>query len=554
MLVILDPVAATQITVHNSLEKHPSTRDYVYPLVGEKNLVTLEGKEWKMWRGIFNPGFASNHLMSLVGGMVLDTVRFTEILSDHAAKGDVFKLEDAAMRLTVDIIGNVVLDMPLQAQTSENDLVKAFRDQLHWMPLPNDINFFRVYNPMKWIVHRANTRIMNQYLDQLLEQRFADRQQEKRFNSKRSKPIIDLALDTYLKETGQSDGSALPRKFKQSAIDQFKTFLFAGHDTTSSTACYIIHLLSMHPAVMEKVRKEHNELYGCDTQKAAEAITNDPHSLNRLPYTMAVLKEVLRLFPPISTVRRGDPNIPIHFNGRRFPTDGFMVWPAASGIQRRPELWPDAEKFIPERFLAKEGDPLCPPKGAWRPFEYGPRNCIGQELAYIELKIFMVLTLRDFDIRPAYEEQDKLDGKDRKVPGGSVEADDPTVLHGLAREVFEETGLRLTRFMRLVGEDTRGTASQEDKTVSKPGDPKRLKLGFEIEVSEIGVLETDTNERDVERYLRSVPVDLDPHEHQDHAWVTEEEVKAFYENGVGRPIVSKDRAGEMLEAFRLRRL
>ena len=415
MLIILDPVAATQITVHNSLEKHSTTKDYVYPLVGEKNLVTLEGKEWKMWRGIFNPGFASSHLMSLVGGMVLDTLRFAEILSDHAAKGDVFKLEDAAMRLTVDIIGNVVLDMPLQAQTSENNLVKAFRDQLHWMPLPNDINLFRVYNPMKWIVYRANTRIMNRYLDQLLEKRFADRQQEIKSNSKRSKPIIDLALDTYLKETGQSDGSTLPRKFKQSAIDQFKTFLFAGHDTTSSTACYIIHLLSMHPAVMEKVRKEHNERYDSDTQKAAEAITNDPHSLNRLPYTMAVLKEVLRLFPPVSSVRRGDPNIPIHFNGRRFPTDGFMVWPVASGIQRQPELWPDAEKFIPERFLAKEGDPLCPPKGAWRPFEYGPRNCIGQELAYIELKIFMVLTLRDFDIRPAYEEQDKLDGKDRSA-------------------------------------------------------------------------------------------------------------------------------------------
>ncbi|KAL8904983.1 MAG: hypothetical protein Q9171_006852 [Xanthocarpia ochracea] len=517
--------------------------------------------------------------------MVVDTVRFTEILSDHAAKRDVFKLEDAAMRLTVDIIGNVVLDMNLQAQTSENDLVKAFRDQLDWMPLPNDINLFRVYNPMKWIVYRANTGIMNRYLDQLLEQRFADRQQEKRSNSKRSKPIIDLALDTYLKETGQSDGSALPRKFKQLAIDQFKTFLFAGHDTTSSTACYIIHLLSMHPAVMEKVREEHNELYGSDTQKTAEAITNDPHSLNRLPYTMAVLKEVLRLFPPVSTVRRGDPNIPIHFNGRRFPTDGFMVWPAASGIQRQPELWPDAEKFIPERFLAKEGDPLCPPKGAWRPFEYGPRNCIGQELAYIELKIFMVLTLRDFDIRPAYEEQDKLDGKDRsahtvdggdrayqiliatakpalgypaqftsEVPGGSIEADDPTVLHGLAREVFDETGLRLTRFVRLVGENIKGSTSQEEKTVSKPGDPKRFKLGFEIEVSEIGVLETDTNDRDVEGYLRSVPVDLDPHEHQDQAWVTEEDVKAFYENGVGRPIVSKDQAGEMLEAFRLRRL
>ncbi|KAL8769784.1 MAG: hypothetical protein Q9209_004400 [Squamulea sp. 1 TL-2023] len=409
----MDPSAAAQITIQHSLEKHSETQVYVHPLLGENNLVTLEGKEWKMWRGIFNPGFASGHLMSLVGGMVSDTVCFTEILSEYAAGRNVFELEEAATRLTVDIIGNVVLDTPLKAQTSENALLKAFRDQLQWMPLSNDMNLFRRYNPMKWFVYRANTRIMNRYLDELLEQRFADRQQEEKANTKRSKPIIDLALDMYLKETGQTGASALPQQFKQSAIDQFKTFLFAGHDTTSSTACYIIHLLSKHPAVLEKVCKEHDEVYGSDTTKAAEAITDDPWSLNRLPYSMAILKEVLRLFPPVSSVRKGDPNVPIHFDGKEYPTDGFMVWPVSYAMHHRPELWPNAEEFIPERFLVKEGDPLFPPKGAWRPFEYGPRNCIGQELAYIELKIFMVLTLRDFDIRPAYEERDELDGKDR---------------------------------------------------------------------------------------------------------------------------------------------
>ncbi|KAL8999953.1 MAG: hypothetical protein Q9169_001359 [Polycauliona sp. 2 TL-2023] len=415
MLIILDPAAAAQITIQNSLEKHHETRDFVYPLLGEKNLVTMEGKEWKMWRGIFNPGFSSGHLMSLVRGMVSDTVRFTEILSKHAAEENIFELEEAATRLTVDIIGNVVLDLSLNAQTSENAIVKAFRDQLRWMPLPNDMNLFRKYNPMKWFAYRANTKIMNRYLGELLQQRFTHRQQEDRVNTKRSKPIIDLALDTYLQETGQSGGSTLPAQFKRSAIDQFKTFLFAGHDTTSSTACYIVHLLSKHPAALEKVCHEHDEVYGSDTSTTAETITNDPHSLNRLPYTLAVLKEVLRLYPPVSSVRKGDPNISIQFDGMEYPTDGFMVWPVSHGMHRQSNLWPDAEKFIPERFLAKEGDPLFPPKGAWRPFEYGPRNCVGQELAYIELKIFMVLTLREFELRPAYVEQDKIDSKDRST-------------------------------------------------------------------------------------------------------------------------------------------
>ncbi|KAL8809789.1 MAG: hypothetical protein Q9223_002882 [Gallowayella weberi] len=413
MLIVLDPGAANQVTVQTSLPKHRDIQDFVYPLIGEKNLVTLEGKEWKMWRAIFNPGFASGHMMSLVGSMVSDTIRFTEILSEYAVEGRVFELEDAATRLTVDIIGSVVLDMSLRAQTSENELLKALRDQLKWMPLHRDLNLFREYNPMKFIVYRKNTRIMNRYLDKLLEQRFETRQREEMTASKRSKPIIDLALDTYLKETGQSGASALPKQFKRSAIDQFKTFLFAGHDTTSSTACYIVHLLSKHPAVLDKVCQEHDEVYGSDTSKTAKAITEDPYSLNRLPYTMAVLKEVLRLHPPVSTARRGDPNTHILFDGKQYPTEGFFVWPVSYAMHRQPELWPNPEEFIPERFLAKEGDPLFPPKGAWRAFEHGPRNCIGQELAYIELKIFMVLTLRDFDIRPAYEDRDKLDGKDR---------------------------------------------------------------------------------------------------------------------------------------------
>ena len=416
MLLVLDPAAAAQVTIRSSLPKHQSTKDFVYPLLGKANLVTLEGKEWRMWRSMFNPGFASGHLMSLVSGMVADTVLFTSILADRAANGTVFKLEDAATRLTVDIIGKVVLDMPLNAQTTENKLVKAFRDQVHHLPIPNDINLFRVYNPVTPLVHSINSRIMNTYLDHLLEQRFANRRQEEKAKvTKRAKPIIDLALDMYLDETRQSGGSSLPAPFKRSAIDQFKTFLFAGHDTTSSTACYILHLLGKHPEALRRVMQEHDEVYGLDTSKTAQAISEDPHSLNRLPYTTAVLKEVLRLYPPVSTVREGDPNVVVEFDGQRYPTEGFMVWPVAHGNQRRSDLWPDAESFIPERFLVKEGDPLYPVKGAWRPFEHGPRNCIGSELAFIELKIFMVLTLRDFDIRPAYEEQDESDGRDRSM-------------------------------------------------------------------------------------------------------------------------------------------
>lgn len=74
-------------------------------------------------------------------------------------------------------------------------------------------------------------------------------------------------------------------------------------------------------------------------------------------------------------------------------------------------FWPQPDSFIPERWLVSDGDPLRPMKGAWRPFEWGPRNCIGQELALLELKLVMVMTLREFNITASYDAWDQIQGK-----------------------------------------------------------------------------------------------------------------------------------------------
>ncbi|KAL9626793.1 MAG: hypothetical protein Q9204_007039, partial [Flavoplaca sp. TL-2023a] len=89
-----------------------------------------------------------------------------------------------------------------------------------------------------------------------------------------------------------------------------------------------------------------------------------------------------------------------------------------------------------------------------------------------------------------------------------------------------------------------------DGSVDSSKEIKWMKLSFEIEVEEIGELKMGVDEHGDERCL---PVELDPQEHQDHAWVTEKEVRAFYEERVGRQIVSREQAGKMLEAFWLRR-
>lgn len=83
-------------------------------------------------------------------------------------------------------------------------------------------------------------------------------------------------------------------------------------------------------------------------------------------------------------------------------------------IQRRPDLYYEPTKFIPERWLNPEegDDDVSGRRGAWRPFELGPRQCIGQELVMIEIKTVMALTLRIFEIRSVYDELDELSSHD----------------------------------------------------------------------------------------------------------------------------------------------
>jgi cytochrome P450 len=85
-----------------------------------------------------------------------------------------------------------------------------------------------------------------------------------------------------------------------------------------------------------------------------------------------------------------------------------MIWVNVHTIHRRADLFPNPDEFIPERFLEQEI-----PKDAWRQFEKGPRSCIGQELALLEMKIILALMIRDFEMRAAYEEWDRMMGREK---------------------------------------------------------------------------------------------------------------------------------------------
>ena len=283
--------------------------------------------------------------------------------------------------------------------------------QVRWLTFGADVNPITRYNPRRPAIHWYNSRRMNSYVSKEIDQRVAKLQSENNGSGKGNRSIIDLVLTTSMSKSTTTKPDAMDSTFKKFTMSQIKLFLFSGHDTTSSTVCWLFYILATHPAVLARVRAEHASILTPHISHTASVLKSNPHLLNQLPYTLAVLKETLRLYPPVSSTRAGTPSQHItDAHGRHFPTHRFLVWANPQPIHRDPAYWPDPDAFLPARWLVPQEHPLYPVQGAWRPFEHGPRNCIGQELAMLELKVIVVMAVRRFEVRLAYPEWDRVNG------------------------------------------------------------------------------------------------------------------------------------------------
>ena len=278
---------------------------------------------------------------------------------------------------------------------------------LPWLTTGVEKNPLTLINPVRFFSYWYYSRQMRNFLSKKLDYRLAYHQE---MGTMPGKSVVDLALKAHLEENNKTYGQEpLDPTLKMFIMNQINVFIFAGHDTTSSTICYIYYLLASNPECLELVRAEYDTIFGKDLSTTASQIKSNPRILNNLSYSLAVIKEAMRLFPTSASIRQGQPGISItDEKNRSFPTEYCMVFCFHQGIGRNADLWPEPDKFIPGRFLVGPEDPLYPVKGAWRPFEIGPRECIGQELTMLELKTAMALTIREFDIKAAYDELDQL--------------------------------------------------------------------------------------------------------------------------------------------------
>ena len=169
--------------------------------------------------------------------------------------------------------------------------------------------------------------------------------------------------------------------------DQLMTLMFAGHDTSTSTLTFLLHELARHPEVTRKLHAEQDQVLGGASPTA-------PQLEKEMPYLDMVLDEVLRLYPPAwigprRAIRE------FEFAGRTVPKGAYVNY-CSWASHRLPEVFPQPEAFIPERFTRERKAAL--PRGAYVPFGGGSRICIGKRFGQTEVKLVATKLLQQLRV------------------------------------------------------------------------------------------------------------------------------------------------------------
>ncbi|KAL4935582.1 hypothetical protein BDV06DRAFT_234185 [Aspergillus oleicola] len=390
---------------------------YLEPILGRNSILSAEGEEWKRLRRTFSPWFSLQHLMTLLPPIVEKTMTFVHRLDRLSNSGEEASLMSLIMKLMYDIIGSAILDVDLNAQHVDpgqrGDAVRAFAelldaywdDKIHlpwWCKLPSEIKRRRLGKRVDRAL-KSIIRCKHEERQQQLQQWYGDgggKGNKTQIHSPRG--IISLILqDTDIQ-------SPLPQDVLDRTCDQLKTFLLGGHDSPSATLAWAFYELSRTPRAMLAVSAELDALFGTGTDANAVcsrlASSEGPDLLSRMSYITAVLRETLRLHTPASTARyapSGSGLVVTTPTGEELCLDDLIIYNCNSIIHRDPAVFGEtADSFMPERWLKQNNSSNSSttiPSSAWRPFERGPRACIGQEFASIEMRVIIAAVARQFE-------------------------------------------------------------------------------------------------------------------------------------------------------------
>lgn len=413
VLFICNADVAEQITKPSSrwpysIPKAPTLQNY-WPLTGRDSVLVAEvpisfmsdrsesrtnlsqGDHWKSQRRRLSPGFAPQHLLTTLPIILDKTEYFLGHLDRHAKSNAEFSLDYFLTNLTFDIIGAVTMGQNLKAQIpgEESEILIAFMDivaSYQSRKRPEILN---------WIQDRKRqglTDRIEKLTKDVVKQEFA-RSASTGVDVAKSRSVLGLSLQ---------GGEELTPELLDQASDNLRVFLFAGHDTTSILMQWVFYELSRSPKQRRALFEELDKLFGTDVNPAAVSAKllapGGAELLGQMTYATAVIKETLRVHPPAASVRMTAPGTDFRLTlpgGKTICPDGCVMYLNSFIIHHDVNVWGEtADDFVPERWL---GDTSWMPPGSWRPFERGPRSCIGLELANIEAKVILAQVARQYD-------------------------------------------------------------------------------------------------------------------------------------------------------------
>ncbi|MEP6922519.1 MAG: cytochrome P450 [bacterium] len=341
-------------------------------LVGN-GLLTSEGEVWKRQRQLAQPAFHRQRINSYAEVMT----DFTERMITTWREGEVRDLHRDMMRLTLEIVVKTLFNADVSADADKvgrvlSQIVKPFASQA----------------TLKWIMdNRLPTRTHRRFNELAKE---IDEIVYRIINERRSSGLDQGDLLSMLLQAHDEDGSQMSDRQLR---DEVMTLFLAGHETTALTLSWAWYLLAENPEAEKKFHAELDEVLQGRLPTMAD--------LPRLQYTEKIAKESMRLYPPAYALGR-ETLEECEIGGFRVPakTQIFMFqWVT----QRDARFFPEPEKFDPDRWTEEFSNAL--PKYAYFPFGGGPRFCIGNSFAMMEI-ILVLATIGQrfrFSVSPDHE-------------------------------------------------------------------------------------------------------------------------------------------------------
>ncbi|SFS96959.1 cytochrome P450 [Halostagnicola kamekurae] len=347
-----DDIEHVLVQNNQNYVKGESFQKILGPLTGN-GILNSEGEEWRRNRHLVQPAFHPDRI-EVYAEMMTD---FTEDLCERWSDGERRLIHDDMMELTLRIVAKALLGADVEDRLEEiSSAIDTFLPATSSLPnvlLPEEV-------PLPSRRKMANAR---ETLDDVVEDIIRER---------RADPGDDVV--SALLSAADDDGTSLS---DEQIHDEIITLLTAGHETTAVSLTYTAYLLSQHPKVEQRLVAELEAVLGGRTPEMSD--------LSQLTYTEQVVKESMRLFPPVPAIVR-EAVSPDTVGGYEIPA-GATVHLSQWVVHRDPRWYDDARTFRPERWTSEMEREL--PKLAYFPFAAGPRRCIGDRFAMLEARLLL---------------------------------------------------------------------------------------------------------------------------------------------------------------------